>query len=109
MTTNRNFDSEIYSNIYFGESDTPATWRELCERKDEVISQLQAFRQIVSDLDRNKNGRHEGDIDVGDPSGASQGNPKLHTGDIVGYDISGRPYIMPERADRHNPYAWKIN
>lgn len=83
------------------------TWKEVAEDRQEEILRLQEFQKIVVDLDRNENGRHEGDYDVGDPTGVSQGNPKLKTGDILGYDISGRPYVMPERAKRHNPTAWR--
>ena len=45
-------------------------------------------------------------LDVGDPTGVSQGNPRLHAGDVLGYDIGGRPYVMPERGKRHDPAAW---
>jgi hypothetical protein len=67
---------------------------------------LRQFQRMVNDLDRNENGRHEGDVDCGDPTGVSQGNPRLHTGDILGYDIGGRPYVMPPRGQRHDPDAW---
>jgi hypothetical protein len=61
---------------------------------------------MIIDLDRNENGRHEGDADVGDPTGVSQGNPRLRTGDVLGYDLGGRPYVMPARGRRHDPTAW---
>jgi hypothetical protein len=78
---------------------------ELDEARAE-IQNLGRFRRMVSDLDRNEHGRHEGDADVGDPTGVSQGNPRLHTGDVLGYDIGGRPYVMPERGKRHDAQAW---
>jgi hypothetical protein len=67
---------------------------------------LRKFGTMVRDLDRNENGRHEGDADVGDPSGVSRGNPRLRTGGVLGYTIGGRPYVMPERGRRHDPDAW---
>jgi hypothetical protein len=71
--------------------------------------QLQKFARMVSDLDRNEHGRHEGDADAGDPSGASQGNPLLRTGDTLGYGLGGGiRYVMPERGRRHDPDAWIV-
>lgn len=102
----QSFDGKIYSTTYYGDSNTPLTWRELYLMKSEENTVLQAFQRIVVDLDRNENGRHEGDVDVGDPSGVSQGNPNIQTGQTFAYDISGRPYVMPERKLRHNPAAW---
>jgi hypothetical protein len=61
---------------------------------------------MIIDLDRNENGRHEGDADVGDPTGVSQGNPRLRTCVVLGYDMGGRPYVMPARGRRHDPTAW---
>jgi hypothetical protein len=72
----------------------------------EVRAPLDPFRRMVSDLDRNENGRHEGDADVGDPSGVSQGNPRMKTGDVIGYMLGGHPYVMPPRGKRHDPAAW---
>lgn len=97
-------DPEVYSNVSI--AGKPLTWRELCEKQIAEIAKLQAFRTIVTDLDRNKNGRHEGDVDVGEPSGISEGNPIIQTGEILGYDIGGFPYVMPARKDRHDPSAW---
>lgn len=82
------------------------TWKELADQRETEIGRLRWWQQMVADLDRNENGRHEGDADYGDPTGISQGNPQLRTGDILGYDIGGHPYVMPERGKRHNPDAW---
>lgn len=65
-----------------------------------------AFAQMVSDLDRCPHGRHEGDV-CGGPTGCngpSVGNIKAGT--VIGYTISGVPYVMPERGQRHDPDAW---
>lgn len=82
------------------------TWQKQAQDALADVRHLEQFRQIVLDLDRNANGRHEGDADVGDPTGISQGNPRLRTGDTVGYGIGGVPYVMPERGRRHDPAAW---
>lgn len=82
------------------------SWKQVAEDREKEIRELRKFRQILFDLDRNENGRHEGDGDVGDLSGISMGNPRLSVGDVLGYDISGRRYIIPGRADRHDPDAW---
>lgn len=82
------------------------TWREVAAQQEEELARLRLFQSIVSDLDRNPNGRHEGDADVGDHTGVSQGNPKFTTGDVVGYQIGGRPILMPPRGKRHDPAEW---
>lgn len=114
---NKNLDPNVYSNqtqwvadpddTEYGGKFVPITWKELAEQRAAEILRLQEFRLMVANLDRNENGRHEGDADVGDPTGVSQGNPRLKTGDILGYDIGGHPYIMPEHKDRHDPAAWR--
>lgn len=84
------------------------TWRQVAEQQEDELRALRAFRSVLLDLDRNGNGRHEGDADVGDPSGVSKGNPHLRPGAVIGYTIGGRerPIVMPGRADRHRPEAW---
>jgi hypothetical protein len=82
------------------------TWREVAARQEEELARLRGFQSLVSDLDRNPNGRHEGDADVGAQGGISQGNPKFTTGDVVGYSLGGKPIIMPPRGKRHDPDAW---
>jgi hypothetical protein len=81
-------------------------WRQLAEERAEEIARLRKFEGLVLDLDRNENGRHEGDADVGDPTGVSQGNPLMHAGDVIGYRLGGHPYVMPERSQRYDPSAW---
>lgn len=84
------------------------TWRQVTEMQEEDLRTLRRWRSLLMDLDRNENGRHEGDADVGDPSGVSQGNPHLRPGAVIGYTIGGeqRPIVMPAREDRHRPEAW---
>jgi hypothetical protein len=68
---------------------------------------LQKFATMVSDLDRNEHGRHEGDVDGSQPS---LGNPRVQTGDVLGYSLGGSwRYVMPERGRRHDPDAWKVD
>lgn len=74
--------------------------------------------KLVSDLDRCPHGRHEGDTcggwsgpgiyDGGCYGGISAGGPKRPTGAIVAYALDGRAnWIMPARADRSKPEAWR--
>lgn len=86
----------------------PQTWRQLAEERAAELSRLRDFQTMVLDLDRNEHGRHEGDADVGDPSGVSIGNPHIRPGQVFAYSIAGdrRPYVMPERGRRHDPAAW---
>jgi hypothetical protein len=82
------------------------TWKERYEQEKALRRESDKFRQILADLDRNENGRHEGDADVGTKGGVSLGNPMLQTGEVLGYDIGGRVYVMPDRANRHKADAW---
>lgn len=107
------YDPAIYSDtgrMVYREDGTSAferaTWRELAEELRQDVANLRRFQRMVTDLDRNEHGRHEGDADVGDPTGVSQGNPRLKTGDVLGYSLSGTPYVVPERGQRHDPTAW---
>lgn len=54
--------------------------------------------QIVYDLDRCAHGRHRQDMCSAEPGcgGPSAGNPTLPPGAVIGYDIGGRPYTMPD-------------
>lgn len=69
---------------------------------------LQGYRTLLADLDRNASGRHEGDYDsyATDNGGISAGNPHLTTGQIIGYDIGGREYVVPEPRERGTLSAW---
>ena len=94
--------------------DTPAgghmqwlTWEELAHQQEKELARLRLFQALILDLDRNPNGRHEGDADVGDPTGISQGNPKFRTGEEIGYGLGGQPIVMPPRDKRHDPTAWR--
>lgn len=70
------------------------------------LQRLRAFAVLVSDLDRNAHGRHEGDVDSGDPTGVSQGNPSLPTGALIGHTLDGRAIVVPPRSRRSDPAAW---
>jgi hypothetical protein len=108
-------DPDVYSDQCLWVSDDsefgghlePIKWREVALESAQEVKRLRGFQQIIADLDRNEHGRHEGDIDCGDRSGISQGNPRLWSDRVIGYDISGRPYIMPEQGRRNDPEAWK--
>lgn len=84
------------------------TWQQLYEREHEAHLTLQGYRTMLSDLDRNASGRHEGDYDTKATGngGISAGNPHLTTGQIIGYDIGGREYVVPEPRDRGTLSAW---
>lgn len=81
-------------------------WRELFELERNARLEAERWRSIVADLHRNPTGRHEGDVDGNDPTGVSQGNPRFAAGDIVGWNISGRPYIYPPAAERYRFESW---
>lgn len=61
---------------------------------------------VLVDLDRCEHGRHQGDVCSG-CGGPSRGNPHMPTGDVVGYDISGKPIVMPDREHKHDASAWR--
>lgn len=84
------------------------TWQQLYESEHEAHVALQGYRRLLSDLDRNAGGRHEGDYDsfASDNGGISAGNPHLTTGQIIGYDIGGREYVVPEPRERGTLSAW---
>ena len=105
-------DPAVYSNVSTWRDGgmVQLTWQQLAEQHAEEIRRLRKFERMVSDLDRNENGRHEGDADVGDRDGVSQGNPlPLTTGSTLGYGLGGSiRYVMPERGKRHDPDAWIV-
>lgn len=84
------------------------TWQQMYEREHEAHVALQGYRTMLSDLDRNASGRHEGDYDsyATGNGGISSGNPHLTTGQVIGYDIGGREYVVPEPRDRGTLAAW---
>lgn len=82
------------------------TWQQLYEREHKARLELQDYRTMLSDLDRNEHGRHEGDIDGAAPS---QGNPHLKTGDVLGYSLGAAwKYVVPEPRLRGDLHAWKV-
>jgi hypothetical protein len=111
VTAQEGRDPAVYSNqgtVRPGGGVHYLTWRQLAEQQEEELRSLRRWRSLMLDLDRNRNGRHQGDADVGDPSGVSQGNPHLPTGAVIGYTIAGErvPIVHPPREDRHRPEAW---
>ena len=83
------------------------SWWECLDLMRAETVQARQWQEMVADLDRSPHGRHEGDAEGQDPSGISQGNPFIREHATLGYDISGRPYRMPERSRRHDIDAWK--
>jgi len=81
-------------------------WVETPLGADDEWNRLRLFARLVSDLDRSPNGRHEGDAEVQDPTGVSQGNPHIREGVVFGYTMGGRPIRMPPRELRDDPEAW---
>lgn len=83
------------------------TWKQVAEVREAEIRRLSVFATMVADLDRNANGRHEGDYDSGDPTGISQGNPHIREGQTIGYSLHRTyAYVMPPRFQRNDPEAW---
>lgn len=83
------------------------TWKEVAERERQNSLRLHDAQRLLADLDRSPNGRHQGDVEGQDPTGFSQGNPHLTTGATIGYDIGGKPYVVPEPRMRGNIDAWQ--
>lgn len=77
------------------------------ERLVEENRKLMKWALMVSDLDRCEHGRHEGDTCFDCTGDVSVGNTLLPPGTVIGHDISGRPYTVPERRKRHDPEEWK--
>lgn len=85
------------------------TWQQLYEREHAKVLELEGYRIMLADLSRNEHGRHQGDGDVYDPSGMSQGNPHLKTGDVIGYTLGGASkYVVPEPRLRGDIRAWRV-
>ena len=104
-------DPAIYSNVstMIDGKLVRQTWQQLTEEYAAEIQRLRKFERMVSDLDRNINGRHEGDADVGVPGGVSLGNPKFTTGNTIGHGLGGQiRYVVPPRGQRHDPDAWIV-
>lgn len=61
---------------------------------------------LAADLDRCVHGRHEGD-DCGSCGGTSRGNHRMRSGLVIGQDRHGNHIVMPDRAHKHDPAAWR--
>jgi hypothetical protein len=86
-------ETDVWSRISIdGERQT---WRQLYERAwaDNIV--LQRRSGILSDLDRCEHGRHQRDV-CSNCDGPSQGNPRLDRDRIIGFDISGNPWRVPQ-------------
>lgn len=115
--TDDDLDPQVYSpeSVWVPDDDRPEggywqpqTWQQIAAERAGRIAELERWRTMVADLDRNEHGRHEGDADVGDPTGVSQGNPLLPAGTVLGYSLGGSwQYVMPERGQRHRIEAWR--
>ena len=86
------------------------TWKQLYEREHTRRLELEECQILLADLSRNEHGRHQGDGDSYDPTGISQGNPHLNSGDVIGYSIHGtHKYVVPEPQRRRDPKAWRVS
>jgi hypothetical protein len=70
-----------------------------------------ALVKILTDLDRCQHGRHHGDpCGPADAcTGTSAGNPHLPPGMVIGYGLRGDHIVMPDRAHKHDPAAWRAS
>lgn len=84
----------------------PKTWREMFELEQAKRFAADEWHVLVSDLDRCEHGRHEGD-DCSGCGGPSVGNPMLPAGTVLGHDLSGNAYIVPERKEKHTIANWR--
>ena len=83
------------------------TWEQLFNRERERNQQLEAYRRLVSDLSRCQHGRHIGDV-CSACGGPSKGNSHAVPGTVIGYDIGGRPYIVPAKAQFARIDEWLV-
>lgn len=65
--------------------------------------------KILTDLDRCRHGRHEGDPcgPADECNGTSAGNPWLRPGMVIGHGLRGDEIVMPDRDHKHDPKAWR--
>lgn len=75
----------------------PQTWEQLYEREKAAREALEAYRSLVNDLSRCPHGRHLRDVCSG-CGGPSKGNPHAIPGSVIGYNINGRPWVVPPKA-----------
>lgn len=73
------------------------------------LADTQGLVKILTDLDRCRHGRHEGDScgPADDCNGTSAGNPWLRPGMVIGHDRRGDSIVMPDRDHKHDPKAWR--
>ena len=82
------------------------TWRELAEEREQEVRRLSLYRAVLSDLSRCEHGRHFGDVCSG-CGGPSHGNAYLPPAARIGSDISGRPIIVPAKAQFAKAEEWR--
>lgn len=81
------------------------TWQQVAIDRESRLIALEPLLTMLADLDRNRNGRHEGDVDAGT---VSLGNPHLVPGQVIGYSILGtHAYVVPDREHLTEPAAWQ--
>lgn len=61
---------------------------------------------LIADFDRCQHGRHAGDT-CADCGGTSIGNARFEPGQPVAYDRHGHDIVVPDRAHKHDPAAWR--
>lgn len=80
------------------------TWKEAAEHYMTQTHEARRFKTLLLDLDRCEHGRHEGDV-CSSCGGPSHGNPAVQERHL-GYDLSGRPIVIPDRHRSHIAEAW---
>lgn len=96
-------DLSPLSTLYVG--GLRQTWQQVAIDREERLRELEPVLTMLSDLDRSRQGRHEGDVEGG---AVSLGNPHLSTGQTIGYSIGGSfAYVVPEPRLRGDVAAWK--
>ncbi len=99
-------EDQLMSTMWRG--DRYLTWKEAYELRLEDTLELKARNVILDDLDRCQHGRHEKDnCGTCDRTGGNKGNPRLAEDRIIGYDIRGNPYRVPETGTWEPAEKWK--
>lgn len=115
-----NMVDSVWSDMSVG--DLRLTWRELAEHYREQLAAARQHMGTLMDLDRCEHGRHEGDAcggcglfgvpSIGNPFlPDGWGGPKTVPGTPqsrqIGFTFDGTPIVVPDRAHKHDPTAWK--
>lgn len=90
-------------------NDQRLTWQQVCEELSEENRRLRERDVILSDLDRCEHGRHKKDnCSMCDANGGNKGNPRLSSSRIIGFDIGGKPYKVPETGTHEPAEKWRV-